>query len=1518
MDRLRNKFNKLSTKWPASRSTSPAPSQPPGNTPTSRESELQAAVSTGDETPRANANISERLWNQAYDNLKDSESSKIAESYERILSDQLRVGEGVNIIARDHAARWHQMEKLTADGIKNTAKDVERKESINQWLEMCKPLKEAVGTGLKAVPQAAIPWAGICCALEILSSPLTEPKKNREGMEYVLKRMDWYWRLSPWLLQDCNSSDSSQPLREQLEKQIVQLNQKLLLFQMKSVILYHRGRFAVFMRDLPKIDDWATHVKEIKDIETALGVDSNQYNTLEMRTNLQDISVTTREHARWQRQDRLDEKDNECLRELRVTNPSKDKKSILFSKGGLFYDSYRWIMESKEYQQWLKKDNNNLLWIKGDPGKGKTMLLAGIIEELERSAPKTVFYFFCQATEPRLRTATNVLRGLIWFLVRNRPCLMSHVREEYDREGKGVFNDGNAWQTLTGILTAILDDEESQDCVFAIDALDECTTDRDQLIRLISRLSTCYKPKWVVSSRNWPEIERRLDSVNEKVQVQLELNHAAISEAVKNFIVRKVDQLSEDNGYSKSTREEVQNHLMANADDTFLWVSLVCEELGQPDVMSHHTLDVLKSFPAGLGKLYERMIDKLNQSRDRDLCVAVLGVVGVAYRPLSLAELGASDSKLNQFTETTETLSNIVRSCGSFLAIRNGTVYTVHQSVKDFLRTSHEVMKSGVAQQHCDVFLSCMAMMQKGLHRDLFRLGDPGVLIDEIETPEPHALLPLEYACLHWADHFYDGNLHELQGERVPSFSVVVAFLKEIYLYWLEAMSLLRCASEAIIAVGKLKNLSKYAPKEVRELVIDAWRFVLTHRSILDTAPLQLYNYALIFSPNTSTTKRFFEKEIPNYIEADAPAFQNWDACLQTIPLADTFSLSTMEFSPDGNLMLVAVSYGKFSILNSSTGGIVASLDNYGPDIQNATWHPSGQQFAVLTPEQVHIGDLSERNPVITYKSQGRPPDNLSFSPDGQLLASRDYISIHIWDVWNPGVYRTLAFEGVSVYLGWVSCTSATPCLLLIREHEKNLWIDIWDINNECFGSRISSVSVPGGRSCAAAISHDRTRLALVVDDSVEIYCWDRGLFMKRASEEGGGRDYYVTNLTWTADDKYIIFSSRWAMTMHTNQGIGMGFFVWDEERAKEITYQRMSEQSHVYCGKGNRMATTSGKVLRIWDFDTVLGVSIDQAMSDVTTKKSVETIRPSPMEPIAVYYMNEKGVDIISRVSGKTLIQSKKHQVVFGYDGCLALIDDKEIVEIWQYDSDCDQYHSPSTLRAGTDLRMVFGPPGQVAIGDGRGLRIYDTSTSELLSTLSITCECAGAAPRLGKGHIAFSRNGQLAIVHGLGCKEFESLIIWDTGTMKEMQNLSLSEQLGLKDYRGIIFITAISISENGLVAIHSGEFVWIASVKKGTWVRKYSFPYISFINFINFNFDPCSGSQLETNFGVLDLNLQEGIVEPSSTTAPGMLELDSKEHWDPNKWSVCRIGAECEQMELLYTDRLKVRYGDSGTDPR
>ena len=73
-------------------------------------------------------------------------------------------------------------------------------------------------------------------------------------------------------------------------------------------------------------------------------------------------------------------KRDECVRDLRITNPDDDKKRIENTKGGLLADAYVWILENTQFLQWNEHNQRRLLWIRGDPGKGKTMLLCGIID----------------------------------------------------------------------------------------------------------------------------------------------------------------------------------------------------------------------------------------------------------------------------------------------------------------------------------------------------------------------------------------------------------------------------------------------------------------------------------------------------------------------------------------------------------------------------------------------------------------------------------------------------------------------------------------------------------------------------------------------------------------------------------------------------------------------------------------------------------------------------------------------------------------------------------------------------------------------------------------------------------------------------------------------------------------------------------------------------------------------------------------------------------------------------------
>ena len=269
-----------------------------------------------------------------------------------------------------------------------------------------------------------------------------------------------------------------------------------------------------------------------------------------------------------------DKETRKLFTHLRTTDPRDDKTRIEKSKGGLLKDSYRWILFHSDFRQWRHDHQRPLLWIKGDPGKGKTMLLCGIVNKLKISISKTdlLSYFFCQATDSRINSATAVLRGLLYLLVDQQPSLVSHIQKKYDHAGKALFEDANAWVALSEIFTTILQDPSLNSTYLIVNALDECiATDLPKLLDfIVQMLSISRRAKWIISSRNWPDIEERLERAGHKVSLCLELNAESISVAVGIFIRHKVFQLAYKKKYNGDTRSAVLDHLSLNANNTFL------------------------------------------------------------------------------------------------------------------------------------------------------------------------------------------------------------------------------------------------------------------------------------------------------------------------------------------------------------------------------------------------------------------------------------------------------------------------------------------------------------------------------------------------------------------------------------------------------------------------------------------------------------------------------------------------------------------------------------------------------------------------------------------------------------------------------------------------------------------------------------------------------------------------------------------------------------------------------------
>ncbi len=154
-------------------------------------------------------------------------------------------------------------------------------------------------------------------------------------------------------------------------------------------------------------------------------------------------------------------------------------------------------------------------------------------------------------------------------LVHQQPSLISHILKKYDHAGKNLFEDANTWVALLEIFTDILQDQSLTSTYLIIDALDECVTDLLKLLDfIIQRSSTSPHVKWIVSSRNWPDIEERLKNAGQNLS--LELHAESISTAVKFFIQHKVLQLAQQKSYNDRIRDAVISYLLANANDTFL------------------------------------------------------------------------------------------------------------------------------------------------------------------------------------------------------------------------------------------------------------------------------------------------------------------------------------------------------------------------------------------------------------------------------------------------------------------------------------------------------------------------------------------------------------------------------------------------------------------------------------------------------------------------------------------------------------------------------------------------------------------------------------------------------------------------------------------------------------------------------------------------------------------------------------------------------------------------------------
>ncbi|KAF2174878.1 hypothetical protein K469DRAFT_685203 [Zopfia rhizophila CBS 207.26] len=371
----------------------------------------------------------------------------------------------------------------------------------------------------------------------------------------------------------------------------------------------------------------------------------------------------------------------------------------------------RWLFDSPSFRNWQALDPSNMsnrgggfdeqvLWIYGNPGCGKTVLAASSVENL-RSSGMPVHYFFFRWDRAESNDDIQAWRALLAQLFDS----LKHEQSILDKFSF-VMSETSQGQRLASrsdlanLLGVCLHHPTPTETYIVLDGIDECI-ESDHFIEALYRAVYCgtrrsVRAKLLLFSR--PNMDCLLDLILPSQQCSI---GRETSKDIRLYLSRELERLKLKGRLMQDVNiADLLSRLVMGADGMFQWARLMMEYLNNARSLTPARREkVIRDVkcPERLDAMYTRILSQISESYENDKKLARFVILWLSYgkNPLTTLEMKDAVMFWSKESDFPNFERSVLGSCVCLVEVFDLPYHRfeyspkgfrlIHKSVEDFI-----------------------------------------------------------------------------------------------------------------------------------------------------------------------------------------------------------------------------------------------------------------------------------------------------------------------------------------------------------------------------------------------------------------------------------------------------------------------------------------------------------------------------------------------------------------------------------------------------------------------------------------------------------------------------------------------------------------------------------------------------------------------------------------------------------------------------------------------------------------